>query len=174
METIRPTDLIQNETPEPSGWLASLIKKFKKRRGNGSQCKKRKGQILELQIPDKNEKKTLTYDNAHSRCLMCPEVTESLRFPAQTQSPSKQLADGSLRLYLPFVFSEYKRNSTSTHQAVHQIQMYCTFGVECLASLGITDFPVWGIVTAGTEGEIVMAWKSTKSAEDDELDNVSS
>ncbi len=45
--------------------------------------------------------------------------------------------------------------------------MYCIFGVGFLAAMGINDFPVFGVVTAGTEGEIIMAWKSSKSAEAD-------
>ena len=39
--------------------------------------------------------------------------------------------------------------------------------MEYLAALGTTGFPVFGIVAAGTECEIIMAWKSSKSVKED-------
>jgi hypothetical protein len=72
-----------------------------------------------------------------------------------------------LRFYFPFIYVENKRATKSLRQALHQCQMYCIFGVEFLAALGITDFPVFGVITAGTEGEIIMAWKSSNSVEAD-------
>ena len=70
-------------------------------------------------------------------------------------------------LYLPFIFVENKQATKNLCQALHQAQMYCIFGVEFLAALGITDFPVFGIVLAATEGEIIMIWKSTKSVKEE-------
>jgi hypothetical protein len=82
-------------------------------------------------------------------------------------SPFSVEDDNFLRFYFPFIYVENKRATKSLRQALHQCQMYCIFGVEFLAALGITDFPVFGVITAGTEGEIIMAWKSSKSVEAD-------
>ena len=99
----------------------------------------------------------------HSACLMAPCITKSL--PTFSSPPVPETTFP--KLFVPFIFAEYKRNTYSLEQAYHQIQMYCIFGVEFLASIGLTDFPVWGLVTAGTRGSIIMAWKSTKKESND-------
>jgi hypothetical protein len=99
----------------------------------------------------------------HSACLMAPCVTKSL--PTFSSPPVPETTFP--KLYVPFIFAEYKRSTYSLEQAYHQIQMYCIFGVEFLASIGLTDFPVWGLVTAGTRGSLIMAWKSTKKESND-------
>ncbi len=99
----------------------------------------------------------------HSACLMAPCVTKSL--PTFSSPPVPETVFP--KLYVPFIFTEYKRSTYSLEQAYHQIQMYCIFGVEFLASIGLTDFPVWGLVTTGTRGSIIMAWKSTKKGSND-------
>lgn len=143
------------------GWFNSFFTFFKK--PIRSKCAKGKNHTFEYQEPSTKLVKTMTYSDAHAECLMCPEVTTSLPSP----TPFSVERDKFLRFYFPFLYVENKRASKSVRQALHQCQMYCIFGVEFLAAMGITDFPVFGVVTAGTEGEIIMAWKSSKSAEAD-------
>jgi hypothetical protein len=110
---------------------------------------------------DENDHKNLEerQKDPHEDCLMAPCITTSL--PIISSPP---VSDSAFpKFYVPFIFAEYKRSTQSLNQAYRQIQMYCIFGVEFLASIGVTDFPVWGIVTAATRGSIVMAWKSGKS-----------
>ena len=141
-------------------WFHSFFSLFKN--PSKPKCTEGKNHTFEYQEPSTKEKK-MTFNDAHAECLMCPEVTNSLPNP----SPFSVEADNMLRFYLPFIFVENKRVTKSLRQALHQCQMCCTFGVEFLAALGITDFPVFGVITAGTEGEVIMAWKSSKSVEAD-------
>ena len=143
------------------GWFNSFFTIFKK--PTRSKCAKGQNHTFEYREPSTKATKTMTYSDAHAECLMCPEVTTSLPNP----TPFSVERDKFLRFYFPFLFVENKRASKSLRQALHQCQMYCIFGVEFLAAMGINDFPVFGVVTAGTEGEIIMAWKSSKSAEAD-------
>ena len=87
----------------------------------------------------------MTYNDTHAECLIYNDLAES-------------------RFYFPFLYVENKRASKSFRQALHQCQMYCIFGDEFL---GINDIPVFGDVTAGTDGEIIVVRKSSKSAEAD-------
>ena len=156
-----PGTVNQPEKPK-KGWLSSFLAPFKKRSKKPA-CPKGQTQTFVYKEPHSKKEKRLVYNDAHTACLMCPEVTESLPDP----SPFSVQGDDLLRLYLPFIFVENKRATTTLRQAFHQAQMYCIFGVEFLAALGITDFPVFGIVAAATEGEIIMAWKSSKSLKGD-------
>lgn len=115
--------------------------------------KRGKGESIEgdLGIKDRRE-------DPHSACLVAPCISKGL--PILTLAPVPETTFP--KLYVPFIFAEYKRSTYSIEQAYHQIQMYCTFGIEFLALFGVTDFPVWGLVTAGTRGSIVMTWKSSK------------
>jgi len=142
-------------------WFHSFFSIFKK--PSKPKCSNGKYHTFEYKEPSTKETKEMTFNDAHAECLMCPEVTQSLPNP----SPFSVEDDKLLRFYFPFLYVENKRATKSLHQALHQCQMYCIFGVEFLAALGITDFPVFGVITAGTEGEIIMAWKSSKSVEAD-------
>lgn len=157
-EYLMPENVIGKKPEKSSGWFNSFFTFFKK--PSRSKCAKVQNHTFEYQEPSTKVTKTMTYSDAHAECLMCPEVTTSL-------PPFSVENDKFLRCYFPFLYVENKRASKSLRQALHQCQMYCIFGVEFLAALGITDFPVFGVVTAGTEGEIIMAWKSSKSAEAD-------
>ena len=96
----------------------------------------------------------------HALCYMCPFVTESLDLPSFLPSSSDFVPYSEI--HIPYLYAEYKRDSSGDHQAFHQAQMYVTFGVEYLALLGIKDEPVWALATSGTTGSIIMAWKSSK------------
>ncbi|KAF9532571.1 hypothetical protein CPB83DRAFT_806933 [Crepidotus variabilis] len=103
-------------------------------------------------------------DIPHIRCFVCREVTRALQKDRPLVVPDIPTSPPNAETIIPFVYVEYKRDGAQIHQAFNQIKMYCTSGLEHLSSIGITDFPVWGIVCAGNIGTILMAWKTTKSA----------
>jgi hypothetical protein len=151
------TAMGKKPTDKVPGWFHSFFSFFKK--PSKPKCKNGVNHTFDYQNPYTKKTEKMTFNDAHAECLMCPEVTDSL----PNTSPLVVEDDKLLRFYFPFLFVENKRATKSLHQALHQCQMYCIFGVEFLAALGITDFPVFGVITAGTEGEIIMAWKSSKS-----------
>jgi hypothetical protein len=148
----------QKATGEPTKiikWTASLLKIVLSIPTIVRKCKQTKGNN-QTEPPEEVEEE-------HNACVMCPGISESLPiFP-----PLRIPGEGHLfpKLYLPLIFAEYKKSANDLRQAFHQIQIYCTFGVELLAALGVTDFPVWGVVAGATKGSIIMAWKSSKSDE---------
>ena len=136
-------------------WTASLLKIVLSIPTIVRRCKETK--------PDNQTEAPEDVEGEHKACVMCPGVSESLPiFP-----PLRIPGEGHVfpKLYLPLIFAEYKKSTSDLRQAFHQIQIYCTFGVELLAALGVTDFPVWGVVAGATKGSIIMAWKSSKSDE---------
>ena len=143
------------------GWFHSFFTSFKK--PTKAKCGEGRNHNFEYQDPVTKLFKKMTFNDAHADCVLCDEVTNSL----PNLSPFSVEDDNLLRFYLPFVYVENKRATTSLHQALHHCQMYCIFGVEFLAALGIVDFPVFGVITSGTVGELIMAWKSSKSVEAD-------
>ena len=151
----------KHPTNKLPGWFYSFFSFFKK--PSKHKCKEGQNHTFDYQDPSTKKTEKVTFNDAHAECLMCSKVTDSL----PNTSPFVVKDDKLLRFYFPFLFVENKRATKSLHQALHQCQMYCIFGVEFLAALGITDFPVFGVITAGTEGEIIMAWKSSKSVEAD-------
>lgn len=65
--------------------------------------------------------------------------------------------------FLPVLFAEFKRpnNTTETQVTAHnQCMMYCVSGAKFLASLGIKDFPVYGLRTVRDEVMLCAAWVS--------------
>ena len=100
-------------------------------------------------------------EEAHTGHLICHHVTDRLPVYSTPEFPGSKV--NFPKIYVPLLFAEYKKNSTSIRQAFNQALLYCSYGVHFLFGLGITDEPVWGLVGAGTEGTIIMAWMSTKS-----------
>ncbi len=145
-------DSIRWKTRKLQVWTASLLKLVLSIPKIAKKCKETKSN----EAPEEVEGK-------HKACVMCPGVSESLPI----FSPLRIAGEGHFfpKLYLPLIFAEYKKSAEDLRQAFHQIQIYCIFGVELLAALGVTDFPVWGVVTGATKGSIIMAWKSSKSDE---------
>jgi hypothetical protein len=157
LEYLLEQNAVEKKSGQKSpGWFHSFFTFFKK--STKTTCTQGQDHTFEYQEPSMEQKQTMHFNDAHVGCHLCPEVTESLPNP----SPFSVEDDDLPRFYLPFIYVENKRATKSLHQALHQCQMYCIFGVEFLAVLGITDFPVFGVVTAATEGEIIMAWKSSK------------
>ncbi|KAI0036929.1 hypothetical protein K488DRAFT_81671 [Vararia minispora EC-137] len=61
-------------------------------------------------------------------------------------------------------------NEFKTHEAepgLNQLRLYLTAMVKYLAVLGITDFPVYGVVTEGSIGRLVQAWGHKVNESDD-------
>jgi len=144
------------------GWMDSFFKLVSKFPTIKKKCKDSK-ETKDNRDTRKANSSVKKQGEEHSACIMAPCITTSL--PTFSSPPVPETTFP--KLYVPFIFAEYKRNTCSLEQAYHQIQMYCIFGVEFLASIGLTDFPVWGLVTAGTRGTIIMAWKSSKNESND-------
>ena len=144
------------------GWLDSFFKLVSKFPTIKKKCKNPKDNH-DGKISRKKDPSVKKQGEDHSACLMSACITKSLPTFSSPPVPETNFP----KLYVPFIFAEYKRNTYSLEQAYHQIQMYCIFGVEFLASIGLTDFPVWGLVTSGTRGSIIMAWKSSKKESND-------
>jgi hypothetical protein len=146
---------VTGETTKIIKWTASLLKLVLNISKITKKCKETKAND-ETEAPEDVE-------GEHKACVMCPGVSESLPIFSPLRIASEK--HFFPKLYLPLIFAEYKKSAADLHQAFHQIQIYCVFGVELLAALGVTDFPVWGVVTGATTGSIIMAWKSSKSDE---------
>ncbi|KAL4061991.1 hypothetical protein J3A83DRAFT_4114288, partial [Scleroderma citrinum] len=83
-------------------------------------------------------------------------------------TPQKAIqGDPSIRfdsLSLPILIAEYKKKDDSgIFKAVNQCRIYLVSAVRFLEALGITDQPVFGLVTKGAEGSIFMAWLNGKT-----------
>ena len=100
-------------------------------------------------------------EETHTGHVICHHVTNRLPVYSTLELPGSKVKIP--KIYVPLLFAEYKKNSTSIRQAFNQVLLYCSYGVNFLFGLGITDEPVWGLVGAGTESTIIMAWMSTKS-----------
>lgn len=152
----KPADEQEYEGNAVAQWTSSFLKLSKNIPVIKKTCK-------DMPKADTQAKTSEENHGNHRACLICPYVSESL----PTYPPLWAMGNGHTfpKLYLPFIFSEYKRSPNGLQQAFYQIQMYCIFGVEFLAALGVSDTPVWGVVTGGTEGSVIMAWKSTMSDE---------
>ncbi|KAI0320590.1 hypothetical protein OF83DRAFT_1081519 [Amylostereum chailletii] len=62
-------------------------------------------------------------------------------------------------LHIPILFHEYQESvRTSKETAVNRWRIDAVASVKFLATLGITDFPVFGLVTKGPVGVVVCAW----------------
>ncbi len=105
-----------------------------------------------LQVPDYNKS-----------CIICPGITgSSLEIPSSLDQQSKS-HKVSTELFFPLIFCGYSSGYGNTRVAFHRCQTVCISGVESLRKLGITDFPVYGLVTNGSKASIMMAWHSTKA-----------
>ncbi|KAL4061972.1 hypothetical protein J3A83DRAFT_4147109 [Scleroderma citrinum] len=83
-------------------------------------------------------------------------------------TPQKAIqGDPSIRfdsLSLPILIAEYKKKDDSgIFKAMNQCRIYLVSALRFLEALGITGQPVFGLVTKGAEGSILMAWLSGKT-----------
>ena len=113
--------------------------------------------------PVTNQASKPSQTDQHRACFICPAVTSSLQTPSSIHPRSYPYAVTD-EIFCPLFFCEYKKtDSDEVHTAFHQCQLDCIAGVESLHALGITDFPVYGLVATGSRASIMMAWHSTKN-----------
>ncbi|KIM44004.1 hypothetical protein M413DRAFT_373035 [Hebeloma cylindrosporum] len=97
----------------------------------------------------------------HELCLMCPEVIEHLGNRTGTCPQVHPVAGyHNASLCVPFFCVENKKDDKTVLQAFNQCRIYCISCVKFLAALGIVGFPVYGLVTTGLQGTIMVAWNS--------------
>ncbi|KAJ7766884.1 hypothetical protein B0H16DRAFT_1522724 [Mycena metata] len=94
----------------------------------------------------------------HNPFLVC---TNAATDPTQLSShlPSPPSFDG--QLVLPHFTAEYKKNDKET-KPLNQGRMYLVSVCAFYSALGVEDYPFFCLVTSGTLGAILMAWKSSK------------
>ncbi|KAF7985645.1 hypothetical protein HWV62_2163 [Athelia sp. TMB] len=63
-------------------------------------------------------------------------------------------------LLLPVLVSAYKKQDHTQMKTVNQCRSYLISAVSFLASIGITEHRVFGLVTEGARGGVLMAWCS--------------
>jgi len=115
--------------------------------------------------PTSHAEGTSLETSLHLSCLMCPAVTEHLRTGTHTCHQVNPITKRpNALLCVPFFFTEYKKDDKSVIQAFNQCKIYCISGLKFLAALGITGFPVYGLVTTGLQGTIMMAWSSQEQS----------
>jgi hypothetical protein len=66
-------------------------------------------------------------------------------------------------LMLPTMVVEYKKMEATPMKALNQGRTYCVSAVTFLAALGIKAYPVFGLVTSGKDGSVILAWHSDKT-----------
>ncbi|KAH9933541.1 hypothetical protein B0H21DRAFT_813624 [Amylocystis lapponica] len=65
-------------------------------------------------------------------------------------------------LLLPVLLVEYKKKDTDGFQAANQHRLYSCSAVRFVQAVGITDFPVFSLITRGSVGLLFMTWYSGK------------
>jgi hypothetical protein len=88
--------------------------------------------------------------------VSCTESTVASPVPIPEDLP---LFDSSEMILSGFVV-EYKKRSDDEAKALNQERMYLVALVTHLATLGIKGFAVFGLITSGQTGGIMMAWQS--------------
>ncbi|PPQ75476.1 hypothetical protein CVT26_015959 [Gymnopilus dilepis] len=61
---------------------------------------------------------------------------------------------------LPYCHVKYKRDSEDEDIAYEHLKEACISTVHLLSLLGILDFPVFGLLTSGGKGTVILTWKS--------------
>ncbi|KAI0798237.1 hypothetical protein C8Q75DRAFT_741075 [Abortiporus biennis] len=69
----------------------------------------------------------------------------------------------SIMIFIPVGFGEYKKPNQKEKQATNQARLYCIAAVRYLASIGITDYPIYVFATHGTIAGLMMGWYSSKN-----------
>ncbi|KAH7885684.1 hypothetical protein F5I97DRAFT_1874334 [Phlebopus sp. FC_14] len=88
----------------------------------------------------------------------------SLPAPADTNLDEGNPNDLGYSLDLPLFVVEYKKMQTDfTVTGANQLRIYSTAAASFLAAVGITEFPVFGLLTDGCKGVITCAWAETES-----------
>jgi hypothetical protein len=64
-------------------------------------------------------------------------------------------------LLLPELLVEHKKRTDRQTKALNQDRVYLVSAVKFLAATGIKGHPIFGLVTSGTIGSVIMAWHSS-------------
>lgn len=75
----------------------------------------------------------------------------------QDRHDSDQL-NAEYHLRFPIFVAEYKKFGKTFDQAFNQARIYCVAVIIFMRELGIHDCPVFGLVTSGSKGWLIMAW----------------
>jgi len=170
LESPPPSSTTRKWTPKSAHWMKSFLKmewysKLFPKECSESKELEQEGEEGEYEEDMEGETEALkepeTSQGPHTGHLICHRVTDRLPVYSRLGLPGSKTKFP--KIYVPSLFAEYKKNNTSIRQAFNQAMLYCSYGVNFLFGLGITDEPVWGLVGAGTEGTIIMAWMSTRS-----------
>ncbi|KAF9481596.1 hypothetical protein BDN70DRAFT_876080 [Pholiota conissans] len=111
----------------------------------------------------------------YSLHLQCPR---KLAASQRSEEPTHGLVDGlgitrvvfdsgcgsaPTEVHLPCLVVKYQdMNSQHKTSAFRQCQMACISAVEFLSSVGVVEFPIFGLVVSGSRVSIMMAYHSTK------------
>lgn len=93
--------------------------------------------------------------------LANPTHTSSSTSMLPEESPEELCKADRPPLLLPDLIVEYKKPAHTEMKAVNQCRSYLASSVTYLASVGITEHRVFGLVTDGCKGGVMMAWLST-------------
>jgi len=150
-----------NKPSKTPHWFTSFMKLVSNVKEDQT-CPSSEINTFDAEFPGTVGVQKVEYNNSHASCFSWINATECL--PAFPTPQALPVRDDSFRIYVPLIVAEYKGDPAMAYQSLHQVQMCCVSCLEYLDTIGITDFPVWGIATSGTVGIIIMAWKSTKSS----------
>lgn len=85
--------------------------------------------------------------------------SESSSAPA-LEMPNLPVID-SEALLLPELLVEHKKRKGNETKALNQDRMYLVSAVKFFAAIGIKGHPIFGLVTSGKLGGVIMAWHSS-------------
>ncbi|KAI0930689.1 hypothetical protein AcV5_007338 [Taiwanofungus camphoratus] len=97
----------------------------------------------------------VTQDLLHKDTDMVSELATQmsrLKVSVLPKGPSESI------LELPLIFAEYKKATTTVAQGTNQHRMYCVAAARFLESLGITNYPIFSVVTDGPQAVLASAW----------------
>lgn len=92
----------------------------------------------------------------------CSDVSVLISSPPSSRNVPAVKVPRADALLLPVLLCEYKKVNDSEMKAVNQARSYLVSGVTFLKAQGVTECPVFGLVTNGPKGGVLMAWASTK------------
>ncbi|KAK0209399.1 hypothetical protein IW262DRAFT_1302361 [Armillaria fumosa] len=110
-------------------------------------------------IPEKNDADRSQSGNLQNPfSVNCSETKDAKPLPPDTVNTVQSLVG---LLLLAVLVGEYKKYSDRGFlKALIQTRIYIEASCRHLASLGITDHPVFGLATNGCEGAVLMGWYS--------------
>ncbi|KAK0475848.1 hypothetical protein IW261DRAFT_1595327 [Armillaria novae-zelandiae] len=109
--------------------------------------------------PEENDPQESQSGNLQNPCSVnCSETKGAKPLPSNTVNAVQPLVG---LLLLAVLVGEYRKYSDSGFlKALIQTKIYIEASCRHLASLGITDHPVFGLATNGCEGAVLMGWYS--------------